>query len=277
MAALGEVPPMFMTFLGLMLSTGHAMMVPGGWTPVGPHHVVLDPLDPSIGEVREFIIGGGTGDVDELCLSLMGAGYDVLERSIDEHGAVNLRLDTGLGRARFQRHDQDATWVVVLASVAASGTLDPDALIAATLPPPTHIMWGATAQALPGGQDGSPWSDEDGDEPDGWVAGADAEPWSQRSELSGDWQGTMLVLDVPTHLDFRFEATGFVTLTRNTRGEAVVHTGTWATRKEHMRLALPGGGPNLGYQLEAGSLRMEFEGRQLTLHRTIHTPKTQSP
>lgn len=246
-----------------------ALTPPSGWTATGPRTAVLDPNNPSAGELREVAVAGGTGDPDEISFALQAQGLAVLSAQADVRGMVDLVFADRLGRATSRPNGDGVVWIIVLAAPAATTTLDPDALLLAALPPATQQGWTASmgVQVLAAGADGSPWGEAIGGGGDGWWGDTPGAAWEHDPAVVGLWEGTALIRAAPTRLLFRFENTGIVTLERKARGDTLVDTGAWATREAYMRMEIPGGGETLAYRALGSTLTVDYAGTRATLHR----------
>lgn len=257
----------------LALKSAFALTPPVGWTKVDAHRAVLDPIHPENGELREFLVAGGSGDPDELVLMLQASGIKPSNHQVDALGAVNLAFPERLGRARSQATSNGVAWVLVMVHPDAAGNIDPDAVLKAALPPAGSVsgegmVWGQ-AEPLPGGTDGQPWGAsapaDGGDE--GWGQNVEVEAWTHDQLCFGKWEGSALIAGVPTRLNFRFEGTGNVVLETKARGATEVHEGQWGTRSGRMRLVVPGGGEDLEYRAYGETLSLEYRSALVTLHK----------
>jgi len=246
-----------------------ALEPPTGWTKVDDSTAVLNAERPEYGELREFTVTGGTGDPDEIVLSLKSVGVVVESHLPDNQGAVNLAIQGRLARARHVVVGDGTTWMVVMVAPEHAATLDPDAVLLAALPRPSGGEWGLEqAQPLSGWTDGSVWGADKPAAAESWVTEGAMDPWAQDATVVGIWEGTAILAGIPTNLRFRFENTGAVILERTPRKKkAEVLEGSWATRKGLMKLGVDGGGDALGYSALGSTLTIEYAGAQVTLYK----------
>ncbi len=256
------------------LSPAHALTPPAGWTSTGPYRAVRDANNPSMGEVREFNLSGGTGNPAELSMMLRSVGAEATTLNPDGSGAVGIMLaDSRLGRARYKSVEGGVTWMVVMAAPNVATSMDPDAIItAAFTPKPAVAGWGGQAATpMAPGNDGAPWGGGAAAQPatgPGWVpTGGPAAAWSQSPEVVGTWTGTAFIKFAPTTLTFQFQPDGTVTIERKANGRAETLTGTWATLDGNMRLQVPGGGESLQYTMAGGAMSFPFEGTRVSVQK----------
>jgi hypothetical protein len=255
-----------MSVLLALVAAAFALSPPVGWTPQGPHRALLDPADPSRGELREFSMLGGTGDPDELGLLLNGLGIAV--GSLQPTGAGSYGFEAGntLGRARAAVQTDGVRWMVVLVGRAHSHQLDPEALLQAALPP-QGLSFGAVAVVEPG-RDGSVWGAAAAPSGAAWIQGVEVEPWARDPAVAGQWTGNLLLNGVATTIQATFEEGGTVRIERRVDGRSPeLDQGEWGTRKGRLRMSVPGGGDDLDYERLGSTLRVEYHGTTLTLYR----------
>ncbi|MEC7947595.1 MAG: hypothetical protein VX265_08505, partial [Myxococcota bacterium] len=154
------IGPTAALFLAAASTSAHALTPPAGWTATGPHRAVRDANNPTMGEVREFNLSGGSGNPAELNMMLKAAGAEPKSLNPDGSGAIGILFkDKRLGRARFKSTEGGGVWMVVMAAPEIATAMDPDAVLtAAFTPQPAVAGWGGQAATpmAPGG-DGAPW------------------------------------------------------------------------------------------------------------------------
>ena len=254
--------------LSLYIGSAFALTVPAGWSAEGPHRAVLDATTPDRAELREFLVGGGAGDPDELRLVLTAAG--LAPASLNKDGeAYGLRIGDRVARARFKAANGAATWTVLIARLDVATTLDPDALLTVAMTPTAAAAaWGNNpVTAMGAGPDASGWG-ASGAAPagTGWVDPA-AVAWVQDPNLLGKWEASTLVKFSPVRFTVRFEGSGVIYITRKSSQGDQSYVGRWATRQGQMKLDAPGGGESLPYAIQGGALRFNYEGVALTFNK----------
>jgi hypothetical protein len=242
-----------------------ALNPPVGWTSTGEHTAVRDPRHPEEGELREFLVGGGTGDPDELEFVLRGAGLLPSSITPQNSGSVELVFDDRLGRARFRQDPEQPSWLVLFTSPDIESDMDIDAVLVSLLPLPSSVGSGQEkAIPLDAGFDGNPWGEKEqaSTEDSGWWAPEDSTvAWSHDGRLVGLWEGTALDRGEPTRMKIRLEADGMLVLEVRTGDAAEVFEGTWSTREESVRFVLGEAQVSLSsYQIMGTTLKLRHDG-----------------
>ncbi len=236
-----RIPFILVPLLAYSASAG-AINPPIGWTATGEHTAVRDPRHPEQGELREFLVGGGTGDPDELEFILRGVGLAPASIQAQPSGAVELVFEDRLARARFRQDPEQPSWLVLFTSADGSSDLDADAVLVSMLPVPAGIGNGLVSPTpLDAGMDGNPWGDAPSAETtqEGWWASNDpSSAWSHDSAIVGLWEGTALKRGNPARMKLRLEADGVLVLEMRSSGRAEVSEGEWASRDGSIRLDL---------------------------------------
>ena len=112
--------PLILSVFLLSGSSAWALTPPVGWTSTGAHTAVLDPRHPERGELHEYLIGGGSGDRDELEFILMGAGLEPTSMTVMSSGSIELAFEDRRARARFRPHPDQAAWLILFTDDASS-------------------------------------------------------------------------------------------------------------------------------------------------------------
>lgn len=245
-----------------------AMTPPIGWTMVGSDRALVDPADPSRGEIIELRVTDGSGTQKELVAVLGAKGIEIERFGEDPGGHVNLVSGDRLGRARVQKIPGQTVWWVVLVGTEHSRYLDPDALLQAMAPDPSSVSWGAK-EAIMGGHDGSPWGEvASADQAaQGWAQDSAQTPWAQDPDLVGIWEGNARLRGVSTKVRFRFENSGLLQVQRTDHGGETVHEGKWATRTGLLQMDIEDGGANLPYMSTTRTLSLSYAGASITLYK----------
>jgi hypothetical protein len=245
-----------------------AFDAPVGWTKQSEVMAMLDPAEPGRGLVFQYQMTGGSGDPDEIKALLQASGYQPKRAKKDNRGYVNLHIGQMLGRAKYWTSGDAGMWAVVIVSLEHASTLDPDALLTSMMPTPETLDWGATAESLPGGTDGSPWGSGNAAALGAnWTDATKVEPWAHDQDLVGLWTGSAMIRGAPQVLHFRFEVGGQVNLEKKVGGEVETHAGTWTTRKNTIRMEIPGGDMANEYRVLGSTLTMRFDGAELNLRK----------
>jgi hypothetical protein len=242
-----------------------ALNPPVGWTSTGDHTAVRDPRHPEQGEIREFIVGGGTGDPDELEFALRGAGLSPSSISLQMSGSVELVFEDLQAHARFRQDPDQPAWLVLFTGANIETDMDIDAVLVSLLPLPTGVGSGLE-QVIPldAGFDGNPWGDEDpsSSENEGWWAPQDsAAAWSHDGKLVGSWEGTALDRGEPTRMKLRLEGDGMMVLEIRAGDNAQVSEGTWSTRDGSILFELGEEEASLSsYEILGTTLQLRYKG-----------------
>jgi hypothetical protein len=248
-----------MAVLWCLLPVAAALTLPPGWSAAGPNRALLDPAQPERGELREFVVHGGSGDPDELLLTLRATGLQVTAASPDGN-AVSLAIGGGLGRARSRVESGSATWALVMASNAYAANLDPDAILTVALSSQAPT-WGAAAAT--GGGTGQPWVNTPAA---GWEAVGAGSAFGVVPELVGTWEGTVLIDGAAITYAMRFVGTGELSISRRARkGKDELRQGTWAAREGLLRMTIPGATGDVVYERVGSTLNLQYDGARLTL------------
>ena len=257
-----------MALWALLCGTSWAFEPPIGWTKQSESMALLDPSEPGRGIVFQFANAGGSGDPDEIKALLQASGYQAKRAKSDNRGYINLHLGEMLGRAKYWSIGETGVWAVVIVSLDNAASLDPDALLTSLMPTPDTMSWGNSGEPLAGGTDGSPWGGGNAATLGAsWTDATEMEAWAQDKALVGLWTGSAMIRGAPQVLHFRFEASGQVNLEKKVRGEVETHSGAWATRKNTIRIELPGGGVANEYRVLGSTLTMNFDGAELNLRK----------
>jgi hypothetical protein len=237
-----------------------------GWVATDEHTAVREPRHPERGELREFLVGGATGDPDELEFILRGAGLSPSSITLLESGSVELVFEDRLGRARFRADPDQPAWLVLFMGEGSAADLDADAILMSLLPVPVAIgIFLEPPTPLAAGFDGDPW----GAAPDpvttsdsGWWSTGDSSiVWGQDLTIVGPWEGTAMVRGDPMRLKLRLEGDGVVVV-ETRRGEIItVLEGSWTSRKGEIRLDLGEGNiETSNYEVLGTTLTLRYQG-----------------
>ena len=243
-----------------------ALNPPVGWTSTGEHTAVFDPRYPGHGELHEYLVGGGSGDKDELEFILIGAGLAPTAIQDNGTGAIELLFDEQRARARFRPDPEKPAWLILFMDLDAESSLDADAVLLSMLPLPGGIGGGFELPTpLDAGRDGDPWGSDtsaDANQDSGWWSSRDAQVgWNQDDKAVGKWEGTAMKRGQPTRLKLRLEADGVLVLELRVDDRVEVHEGAWSTREGTLRLDLGESGDSTSnYDIVGTTLKIRYEG-----------------
>jgi len=256
-------------FLFLYATSALALQAPAGWTPQGEDRALLDPSNPTKGELREYVVPNGTGIADELVRTLSAKGVQASIVS-ERNGMITLQTnDSRVIQARASVAEGKAKWYLVLASPEATKSLDANALLTSLQARiPVNLAWGGEIEVLAGGGDGSLWGTAGASKPS-WSVG-DREPeWLVDASLYGFWRGQLETVNGYIDVKLRLDANGRVRMERiSTDGRMNVSEGTWGTHDEELRLAWYASEPLVtSYRLGKQTLILTLDDRTVEMQR----------
>jgi hypothetical protein len=233
---------------------------------MGEHTAVREPRHPERGELREFLIGGATGDPDELEFILRGAGLSPTSITPLESGSMALVFEDRLGRARFRDDPDQPAWIVLFMGKGSAADLDAEAILMSLLPVPVALgVFLEQPTPLAAGFDGDPWgaaSDPEATTDSGWWSSSESSiVWGHDLTVVGLWEGTALVRGEPTRLKLRLEGDG-AGVVETRRGEVItVLEGSWSSREGEIRIALGEGKiETSNYEVLGTTLKLRYQG-----------------
>lgn len=247
------------------------LQVPSGWTPVGPDRALLNPSDPSRGEIWELPVAGARCTPEDLLSVLRGFGYSPSVLGPNGEGVWSVAMGNGLvATVRSSLGTDRTTWHLVMASEESSRALDARALLAMMgTPVPSNIAGLGPVEVLGAGTDGPRWGfDAAATEP----TRGEQTPWSAaptlplKAELFGLWEGEAEFQGQPANIRLRLEATGRVVWERNSSFGRYVMEGTWSAQDQILCIkGFSGDELRSIYSIARGELILRIDNRQVNL------------